>query len=110
MIQEIPGNTKNKFKNNKEGLICGHCTSGEIMTQSHCMSCPAWTDLRIGLNLNEIKDMTTFFQKLLVKRAKMEVEKVWPLSRLHCTTPDLLGELVEGAPKYVCLYLVNYAI
>jgi hypothetical protein len=54
MVPNIPGNFKNKYRvkgTEKEGLVCSHCQQGEILTQSHCLTCSAWAELRDGLDL-----------------------------------------------------------
>ena len=33
-----------------------------LMTQAHCISCPAWNRIRQGLNMNKIEDLLTFFE------------------------------------------------
>ena len=74
MVPDIPGNFKNRYRvkgTTSEGLMCDHCQEGEILTQSHCISCSAWSNLRDGLDLTCITDMVTFFRKLLVERAKV---------------------------------------
>ena len=74
MIPEIPGNFKNRYKVKgtiSEGLTCEYCQEGEIMTQSHCMSCSAWSELREGLDLTNIKDLVIFFRKMMEERAKV---------------------------------------
>ena len=81
IVKEIPGNMKNKYKNKDSsncdsGLICKHCSDGVIMTQSHCLVCPAWEELRAGLDLTDIKDLVMFFKRLLEERAKLEKESV----------------------------------
>ena len=44
MLKDIPGNFKNKFRNNKEKLECQHCPAQQVLNQSHCMECPGgWT-------------------------------------------------------------------
>ena len=43
------------------------------MTQSHCLVCLAWVELREGLELNNVKDMVKFFRKLLAERARLEM-------------------------------------
>ena len=72
MVQDIPGNFKNKFRKNKDGLICSYCSEMEIMTQSHCVRCPAWTEQRAGLDLTNIDDMVVFFRKLLAERTRLD--------------------------------------
>ena len=86
MLDEIPGNFKNKFKNDKEKLKCNHCASDQIMTQSHCMDCSAWADIRNDLDLSKIDDLVKFFRKLLAERAKSENDGLRK-HKPHCTTP-----------------------
>ena len=74
MLTEIPGNAKNKYRVKgtvSEGLTCQHCSEGEIFTQSHCLTCPGWTDIREGLDMQNIDDLVIFFRKLLAERAKV---------------------------------------
>ena len=55
MVKEIPGNFKNKYRlkgTENEGLICPECQEQAVMTQSHCPICPAWTELRDGLDVS----------------------------------------------------------
>ena len=77
MVKNIPGNFKNKFRKIKkikgvnndesdEGLVCSYCSQG-IMTQAHCLLCPALCQLREGLDVKKIDGMVTFFQKLMEK-------------------------------------------
>ena len=78
MVSEIPGNFKRKFKQKgEEGLMCPYCQEGQIMTQTHCLQCPAWAEQREGLQLNNIEDMVVFFRKLLVERARLDKENVF---------------------------------
>jgi hypothetical protein len=86
MLDEIPGNFKNKFRNDKDKLKCYHCESNQIMTQSHCMDCSAWTDIRKDLDLSKIEDIVKFFQRLLIERAKSENDGL-NSNKPHCTTP-----------------------
>jgi hypothetical protein len=44
MVKEIPGNFKTKYPVRgivNEGLICLECQEQAVMTQSHCITCPA---------------------------------------------------------------------
>ena len=83
MVPEIPGNFKNRFKNTSEGLVCKYCQEGKIMTQDHCLECPAWEELRRGLEMSNIDDLVVFFRKLLVERAKVEVKDVSEKTSSH---------------------------
>ena len=74
MLTEIPANAKNRFK--KAGLMCTYCKQGKILSQSHCLECPAWDKLRVGLDLTNIMDLVVFFRKLLDERARLEKEEV----------------------------------
>ena len=69
MVKDIPGNFKQKYR--KEGLNCKYCEGGSVMSQSHCLTCPAWGELREGLDLTNILDMVKFFHKLLSERARL---------------------------------------
>ena len=76
MLTEIPANVKNKFKKGDDGLVCTYCKQGKIMSQSHCLECPAWDKLRVGLDLTNIMDMVAYFRKLLDERDRQEKEDV----------------------------------
>ena len=43
---------------------------GLVMTQSHCVSCPRLENLREGLDLDSMKDMVTYFRRILIERSK----------------------------------------
>ena len=72
LVDQIRGNFKSKFRRNggEGALICTDCAGGDIQTQSHCMNCPRWSGLRVGLDLTVIDDLTIFFQKLLLERGR----------------------------------------
>ena len=87
MVPDIPGNFKNKFKRKvggEDGLICSYCAEQQVMTQGHCLECPAWVDIRKGLDLTNIADLVIFFRKMLAERSSMEAESV---KGQHRTTP-----------------------
>ena len=74
MVDKIQGNFKNKFRVKgtvSDGLICTECLQGEILTQSHCLSCPAWDGIREGLDVNRISDLVNFLRRLLQEKAKV---------------------------------------
>ena len=74
MVKDIPGNFKNMYRRRgteTDGLLCPDCGGEEILTQSHCLACPAWSELRQGLEMTNINDLVIFFRKLLVERAKV---------------------------------------
>ena len=75
MVDEIPANFKNKYKNDSQALICKYCSSGDILSQTHCLVCPAWQDLRVGLDLSEIKDLTKYFKEMLLERTKLDEKR-----------------------------------
>ena len=54
MVQDIPGNFKEKFRKKGDSLNCKYCDESEVMmTQSHCLVCPAWAELRVGLDMDK---------------------------------------------------------
>ena len=53
-------------------LVSDSCVFCENETETHCLMCPKWEDIRQGLEFSKIKDMATFFQRLIVKRAKLK--------------------------------------
>ena len=90
MLDNIPGNFKNKYKKEIEKLKCPYCNLDQDMTQSHCLECPEWGDIRKDLDVKNIDDLVKFFQRLLAERAK-KAEDVNGLKtvRPHCTTPAM---------------------
>ena len=75
MVKDLPANLKkNKFKNDSEGLKCKYCASNETLSESHCLVCPAWKELRVGLELKQMKDFTIFSSMLLSER-ELDVKK-----------------------------------
>ena len=75
MVEDIKGNfkfkDKYKIKGGEEALYCKDCDCGEIQTQSHCLICPKWEDIRTGLELDKIEDMVKFLKKEREKKTKM---------------------------------------
>ena len=71
---EIKGNFGFKYTRHggEAALVCDNCDLRENETQSHCLVCPKWEDIRQGLDLSKIEEMATFFQRLLVERAKLK--------------------------------------
>ena len=67
------------------------------MTQSHCLDCSAWGDIKKGLDVTNINDMVKFFQRLLSERAKKDDEaNGLKLNRPHSTTPGTGGDSRDG--------------
>ena len=63
MLERIPGNFKNKYKNQENGLKCNLCS--EEMTQNHCKICPERLSIRKDLNLDNLDDLVTYFTHIL---------------------------------------------
>ena len=72
MVEDIPANFKQKYKNDANGLQCSYCPEGGIFSQSHCLECLAWEEMRKGLDLTNIVDMATFFRKMITERERLE--------------------------------------
>ena len=74
MVNEIKGNFLSKYKRygGEAALACDNCDLNVKETQTHCLVCPQWEDIRHGLDLTKIEDMATLFQRLFVERAKQK--------------------------------------
>ena len=68
MVDKIPGNLKNRYKYNEEGLNCSHCKVK--FTQSHCEIYPARSSLREGLNMDSMDYLVIYFQRYLTQEKK----------------------------------------
>ena len=66
MLQKIPGNFKNMYKNVENGIKCDFCS--EDMTQNHCVSCPGRKEDRIGLDMSNLDDLVVYFTNILNNR------------------------------------------
>ena len=88
MVEDIPGNFKNKYK--EKDRVCKFCNEDKILNQSHCVICPAWDHHREGLELTKIEDLVIFFREVLAEMDKEEKKKKkGPQGKggLHGTTP-----------------------
>ena len=68
MVDKIPGNFKNKYRFNEEGLNCTQCKVE--FTQYHCTICPARAEMREGLDMNSLDDIVTYFRRYLLAEKK----------------------------------------
>ena len=58
------------------GLQCGDCLAPDTRdTQAHCLICPAWEQVRTGLDLGDIEDLVTYFRRVLEGRSKKGGQK-----------------------------------
>ena len=56
------GNFKNLYKNSNLNWVgCGQ----EVDDQAHATQCPAYEDLREGLNLQHDRDLVVYFRKVM---------------------------------------------
>ena len=67
MVEGFKGSFKNMFKHTD--LDCVGCGL-EIDYQAHSMVCPAYDDLREGLDMEKDQDLVTFFKKVMESRLK----------------------------------------
>jgi hypothetical protein len=67
MLERIPGNFKNKYKFQENGLKCNLCS--EDMTQNHCRICPERVSLREDLDLENLDDLVTYFKLILTDKS-----------------------------------------
>ena len=68
MVDKIPGNFKNKYKNTQNGLQCTLCPSE--MTQNHCIICPERALMRQDLDVNDLDDLVIYFNRILSDKPK----------------------------------------
>ena len=68
MLENIPGNFKNKYKNTENGLICDLCP--DEMTQNHCVICPGRNIERIHLDMDNLDDLIGYFRTILEKQTR----------------------------------------
>ena len=62
------------------------CPSGLMETQSHCVTCPKWQDIRMGLDMNKIEDLVTFFQRFLTEKVKGRTGSLGAAQQVSCVT------------------------
>ena len=59
---EFKVNMKGRYANN---LSCEACSSSELESQTHILSCPAYAELRYGLDLTKDKDRVIYFSQVM---------------------------------------------
>ena len=65
MLDKIPGNFKNKYKNAENGITCNLCP--DEMTQNHCLICPGRKEQRKDLDLSNLDNLVSYFRTILEK-------------------------------------------
>ena len=63
MVDNIPGNFRNRYKYQEEGLNCTECKIE--MTKQHCTICPAIANIREDLDMTSFDDVVTYFKRYL---------------------------------------------
>ena len=64
---ELRVNMNGRYENN---LSCEACSSSELESQTHVLNCPAYEELRYGLDLTKDKDMVIYFSQVMQLRMK----------------------------------------
>ena len=67
MLERIPGNFKNKYKFQENGLKCNLCS--EDMTQNHCRISPERVSCREELDLENLDGFVTYFKLILTDKS-----------------------------------------
>ena len=78
MMKSFKDNYRSKFRErgrgeeeDDPGLQCSDCSEPHSPdSQAHCLRCPAWDHLRTGLDLEDMEDVVTYFQRVLDGRDK----------------------------------------
>ena len=62
LVNDIKGNFKSKYtrQGGEAALVCDNCDLSENETQTHCLVCPKWEDIRQGLDLSNTEGMLHF--------------------------------------------------
>ena len=69
MVDEIPGNFKNRYRYNEEGLNCSDCKVE--MTQYLCTIFPSRASLREGLDMSSLDNAVVYFRRYsTIEKAK----------------------------------------
>ena len=63
MLEKIPGNFKNKYKNMENCLKCIFCE--DEMTQNHCTVCPGREEHIRNLDMTNLDDLVKYFKVIL---------------------------------------------
>jgi hypothetical protein len=69
MVEGFRGSFKNMYRNTN--LDCVGCGM-EVDYQSHSMECPAYNDLRVGLDMKKDQDLVAFFRMVMERRSEEE--------------------------------------
>ena len=80
MLDKIPQNFKNRYKNQENGLKCDLCPAE--MTQNHCLICPERQELRKDLDMENLDHLVMYFRQILNERSTW-TNKAWD-ARLGC--------------------------
>ena len=75
MVGDIKGNFKDKYrrKGGEAALACEDCNKDEVQTQSHCLECPKWEEMRRGLDLSRLDDLVLYFQQMMKERMSKKI-------------------------------------
>ena len=65
---ELKDNMKRRY--GRDNLSCEACSSGEAESQSHVLRCTAYDGIRDGLDMNNDKDLVTYFREVMRIRMK----------------------------------------
>ena len=65
---ELKENMKGRY--GRDNLSCEACSIGDVESQSHVLRCTAYDGIREGLDLNNDRDLVTFFREVMNIRMK----------------------------------------
>ena len=72
---EVKMNYKSDPRNSKELWRCDSCKSGALESQTHVLYCTAYSDLRIGKNLEDMDHLVKYFSDVMAIRSKLQLIK-----------------------------------
>ena len=65
---ELKENMKGRYS--RDSLSCEACSSGDVESQLHVLSCTAYDDIREGLDLSKDTDLVAYFREVMNRRMK----------------------------------------
>ena len=70
---DMKDNMRNKYKGTS--INCEACDSSSAESQLHVMTCPGYTELRVGKDMRRNEDLAAYFREVLLLREKRKCNK-----------------------------------
>ena len=70
---DMKDNMRNKYKGTS--INCEACDTSCAESQVHVMTCPGYSELRVGKDMSRNQDLATYFRDVLLLREKRKSKK-----------------------------------